>query len=117
MGHIIPTGDSQNVAPKPFAIVPIPSLLGRAPSKRSYYDAGRRTKNRNSVTSESGKIDNRPGDCNVEANLRQISVTVSVRLSANLNQSDYGQQHDQIPTPSNHQIWFLFSERDNAGSN
>src|ERR1700730_7022011 len=102
MGHVIPGGDSQDMAPKPFAVVPVRSLLGRTITKRSYYEAGRHAKNRNGMTSGSEKIGNRPGDCNVDADVQQISAKISVPLSANLNQPDYGQKHDQIPTPPHH---------------
>src|SRR6266516_866841 len=105
------------MAPKPFAIVPPPNLARRTQTERSQYDRGCCAKDRTRVTPPSGKIDNPPRRRDVEADLRQISVAIGMRLSADLHQSDNGQKHDQIPSPSHDKIRAAFSAHENAQRN
>src|SRR6266480_65546 len=112
MSHIIFSGHGQRMPPKPFAIVPVPNLVHCADGERAYYDGGGCAKDWPMKAPGPGKIDNPPRGRDAESDLRQISITIGVRLSADLDYSDYRQEHDQIPTPPHHEIRASFSERE-----
>src|SRR6266853_4212388 len=117
MSDVILSSHGQCMSPKPFAIVPIPSLTRCPQRERAYYDGGRCAKNWTRVTPRSGKIDNPPCRCDVEPDLRQISVAIGMRLTSHLHQSDYRQKHDQVPTPPNDEIRISFSQREDSECN
>src|ERR1700736_2832723 len=85
MGHVILSGHGQGVSPKPFAIVPVPTLVRRTKGERAYYDAGGGSEEWPMVAPGPGKIDKPPSGRDVEPDLRQISITIGMRLSADLH--------------------------------
>ena len=40
----------------------------------------------------------------IQPDLRQIGITICVRLQADLNQTDHRHQHPQIPKPADKQV-------------
>src|SRR5437867_1064492 len=45
--------------------------------------------------------------------MRQISVTIGVALKSDFHDSDYGQEHDQIPKPADKEIRSTPPQREN----
>src|SRR6266513_425441 len=78
--HVVLSGYGQCVSPKPFAIVPVPNLVRRADGERAYYDGGGCAKDWPMVAPGLGKIDNPPCGRDAESDLREISITIGVRL-------------------------------------
>src|SRR5438045_9269313 len=52
-----------------------------------------------------------PAHQNVQSNLRKISIPVGMCLESDLNNSDDGSQHNQIPKPPGKHIRPLFSTK------
>ena len=117
MSKIVLSGYGKRSIPKSLGVVPVRSLDPRAPGQNSDDDWRSNRENFAAITKRLRKIDNRPGHGEVEADLRQISVTVCVRLTADLDQTDHRQEHDQVPKPTGDKIRLTLSKSEDRDRN
>src|SRR5229473_7927777 len=54
------------------------------------------------------QIANQPYQRNQQSDLRQIRVAVGAPLQANLDDSNYRNQHRQIPKPADEEVWIWY---------
>src|SRR5207302_1692899 len=111
------SGYGKRSIPKSLGVVPVRSLNPRAPGQDSDDDWRSHRENFAPITKRLCKIDNRPRHGNVETDLRQISVTISVRLAADLDQANHRHEHDQIPKPAGDEIRPAFSKDESRDRN
>ena len=114
VGNVILLGEGECSIPKPLGVVPVGSLELGAPGKNRNDDRRCDAEEFAAIRSE---LDNRPGRSDAEANLRQVGVAISVRLTADLDQSNHRQEHDQIPEPARDQVRPTLSENENDDGN
>ncbi len=61
---------------------------------------------------QGGKIEDRPANHDIQADLWEIRVTISVSLPSYLDEPNHGHQHANVPQPTYEKVWPLFSNRD-----
>ena len=94
----------ERVSPQRFAISPIRSLRARAENQSNQNDRGAAAQHHAAVTPAGAQIRRRPGQQQIQADLRQIGVAIRPRLRAHLNNPNHRHQHDQIPQPADQKI-------------
>src|SRR5262249_46424618 len=79
------------VAPQSFGIFPMNSLSSCAPSEKRHNNRTACKAQRSLLREKHQKISGRPSECDDQANLGQIRITISVALQTDLENSDHGQ--------------------------
>src|SRR2546430_17661030 len=117
MSYVILLGQRERSVPKPLRILPVGSLNSGAPGKKSNDHECRGAENFAAITNATQKIDNSPGRRDAQPDLRQVHIAIGMGLTADLNQSDDGQEHDQIPKPASDEIGRAFAKDQSARAN
>ena len=126
--HIVAFGHG----PERFAISPVSCLIPSAPRKCGNDNYGEANAQRPTSNAQrriqtsaldvrcstfsvrrSQNLCNGPCQHQIEADVRQIGVAISVTLQSDLQDPNYREEHDQIPKPANEQIRPRFSQSEN----
>jgi len=117
VGNRIVRRAGQRVSPQRFTVPPISRLHARAENQSRQNDRGEAAQHHAAVTPAGAQIRRRPGQQQIQADLRQIGVTIRPRLSAHLNDSNHRRQHDEIPPPAGHKTGATTTQDKNASGN
>ena len=107
----------ERVSPQRFTIPPISSLRTRAENQSHQNDRGAAAQHHAAVTPAGAQFRRRPGQQQIQADLRQIRVTIRPRLQSHLNNPDHRHQHDQIPQPAGQKTGATTTQDKNARGN
>jgi hypothetical protein len=89
--------DNSGTENKRSTIFPIGSLLVCENAQCNDYRYSGRGEDPASIAPSSREIGNGPGESDVEADVRQVRVTICSGLQSDLYQSNYGHEHDEEP--------------------
>src|SRR5260370_4703405 len=117
MSNVVPLRDGERSIPESLSVVPVCSLNPGAPRQTGHDHRRGDGQNFATITKRTRKIGNSPSRRDAEPDLRQVSVTISMRLAPNLDQPDHRQQHDQVPEPADDKIRLTFSQKESSASN
>src|ERR1041385_6101786 len=109
MRGIIVVRAFDGVDPELHRIAPICQLRVTRARQCKQDDYRRRPGDPFSVTPSRDNRTSSPNQRDEKTNMRQVCVAVSIRLAANLQQTDYRQQRNQEPKPAEIEIWKTFS--------
>ncbi len=104
MGDIIVRGAGDRVRPQRFAIEPIRGLDARTENQSNQNDCGEAAQHQSAMTPAGPQTSHRPGQGEIQPDLRQISIAIRICLASDLDQPDHRHQHSQIPQPADQQI-------------
>src|SRR6202011_3922201 len=102
--HVIILGNSQRVFPECFAVAPVSVLFARARGQRDYNNSAGRSENFFPQAKRDRKICDQPSNRDVDASMRQVSVTISMTVQPDFNNSDHWKEHHKIPEPADQKI-------------
>src|SRR5438874_12111564 len=94
----------KGVPPERLAISPVSGLNPRAPCEHADRDSSSNCEKCAAVSPGADQITGGPGNKQIQTNMWQVGVAVSVCLYANLHEPDYGGQHYHVPPPACNQI-------------
>ncbi len=103
LGNEVVRRAGQRVSPQRFTVSPIRGLSARAENQSHEDDRGAAAQHQAAVTPAGAQIRRRPGQQQIQADLRQISVTIRMGVEGYLHHPDHRDQHSQIPEPANHE--------------
>ena len=102
VGRIIARGAGQRVGPQRVTVPPISRLRARAENQSQEDDRGAAAQHRAAVT-PAGAQYRRPGQRQIQADLRQIGVAIRMGVIGHLHNPDHRDHHSQIPEPADHE--------------
>src|SRR5882724_2123936 len=105
-------GDRERVRPELLAVPPKRSLRARHPGERNQGGESEPRENNPKRARSTSQLRDSPSNHENDTDLRKISVTVRVRLVADLHDSNHRPEHDQEPQPSRDRITAPSDEKD-----
>src|SRR5205807_5284491 len=117
MANVVLLCDCEGSVPYPLRVVPVTGLNPGAPGKDRNNERRGDAEKFAAIRNRPQKIDNRPRHNDAESDLGQVSVAISVGLTADLDQPNHRQEHDQIPEPACDKIRPALSQNENDAGN
>ena len=100
MSQKIPFGDAQGVTAERFGVLPVRQLKGCCHEARNHGSCCQNTKNDWRGAPPVQQFGHTPGSDDEQANQRNVSIAVGHRLSAGLDQANYGHERAEKPKPA-----------------
>ena len=111
VGNEVVRRAGERVSPQRFTVPPISSLRARAENQSHQNDRGAAAQHHAAVTPAGAQIRRRPGQQQIQADLRQIGVAIRMGVVGYLHNPDHRDHHPQIPEPADHEARDASGER------